>query len=101
MIKLSAIAPLVFLFALLPSAAFAQEQPSWEVQALNQVVPGAPIGNVVYDMASGTAHGTNGVFVRYGATVMTADSVSVNSQTGEAVADGKVHISMGGQIWTG
>jgi LPS-assembly protein len=101
MIKLSAIAPLAFLFAVLPSASFAQEPGSWEVQALNQVVPGVPVGNVVYDMASGTAHGTNGVFVRYGDTVLTADSVSADSQTGETMADGHVRIMMGEQLWVG
>jgi LPS-assembly protein len=101
MIKLSAIAPLVFLFALIPFASFAQEPDSWEVQALNQIVPGAPVGNVVYDMASGTAHGTNGVFVKYGDTVLTADSVSMNSQSGETMADGHVRIMMGDQLWVG
>jgi lipopolysaccharide assembly outer membrane protein LptD (OstA) len=99
--KLSAIALSVFLFALISSASFAQEQPSWEVQALNQIVPGTPVGNVVYDMASGMAHGTNGVFVKYGDTVLTADSASVNSQTGDAMADGHVRIMMGGQLWVG
>ncbi len=101
MIKLSAIAPLVFLFVVLPFAAFAQEQDSWEVQALNQIVPGAPVGNVVYDLASGMAQGTNGVFARYGDTVLTADSATVNSQTGEALADGHVRIMQGEQIWVG
>jgi LPS-assembly protein len=82
-----------------PSVASAQEQASWEVQALNQILPGASVGSV--DFAGDTMTGTNGIFVKYGDTVLTADSASVNSQTGEAVADGNVHITMGDQIWVG
>ena len=45
--------------------------------------------------------GTNGVYVKYGDTVLTADTASLNQQTGEVVADGHVHIEMGDQIWVG
>ncbi|MEI9962915.1 MAG: hypothetical protein WDM76_17905 [Limisphaerales bacterium] len=77
--RFPAIVALAFLFAAIPLASFAQEQPSWEVQALSQIIPGTITGNVEYDLASGTAHGTNGIFVRYGDTVLMADSASVNS----------------------
>jgi lipopolysaccharide assembly outer membrane protein LptD (OstA) len=97
--KLSAIAPLAVLFAVLPFASFAQERDSWEVQSLNQVIPGTPEGGVT--MTSTTATGTNGVFVRYGDTVLMADNATVNFQTGAAAADGHVRIEMGGQIWLG
>ena len=99
--KLPAIVLLVFFMAAFPFIALAQEQPSWEVQALNQIVSGAPVGNVTFDMASGTAHGTNGVFVKYGGAVLTADSAAVNLQTGEAVADGNVRIEERDEIWLG
>jgi lipopolysaccharide assembly outer membrane protein LptD (OstA) len=99
--KFPAISALIFFAALFPSVSFAQEQSSWEVMALNQVVPGAPVGNVVYDMSSGLAHGTNGVCVRYGGSVLTADSATLNQQTGEAIADGNVRIEEGEQIWLG
>jgi LPS-assembly protein len=99
--KLPAIVPLVFFTAAFPIISLAQEQQAWEVQALNQIVSGAPVGNVTFDMASSTAHGTNGVFVKYGGAVLTADSASVNLQTGEAMADGNVRIEEGDEIWLG
>jgi lipopolysaccharide assembly outer membrane protein LptD (OstA) len=67
--------------------------------ALNQIIPGTPTGSV--DMAGDTATGTNGVCVKYGETVLMADNASVNTKTGEAVADGNVRIEEGGLIWTG
>ena len=48
-----------------------------------------------------TAYGTNGICVKYGESVLMADSASVNSQTGEVVADGNVRIEEGNLIWTG
>ena len=98
--SLPAIARLIFLVAVFPFISNAQ-QSEWEVQALNQIIPAAPQGHVEYDLASGTAHGTNGVFVKYGGTTLTADNASVNWQTGEAVADGHVRIEEGDQIWIG
>ena len=97
--KFSAIVPLIFFMTAFPYISLAQEQQTWEVQALNQIVSSVPVGNVTFDMASGTAHGTNGVFVKYGGAVLMADSASVNLQTGEAVADGNVRIEEGDQIW--
>ena len=97
----SAIAALVFFAALSPSVSFAQEQPTWEVQALNQIIPGAPEGRVDYYPETGNAVGTNGIYVKYGDTVMMADTATLNQESGEAVADGHVHIEMGDQIWVG
>jgi len=97
--RLPAIAPLALFFALFPFIALAQKQPAWEVESLNQIVPGTPEGHLEYDMADGSARGTNGIFVKYGDTILMADSASVNSQTGEAVADGGVRIEQGDQIW--
>jgi LPS-assembly protein len=94
------IVPLVFFTALFPVIALAQQEPVWEVQALNQVIPGAPEGSVVVNMADGTATGTN-VFVKYGNATLVADSATVNQQTGETVADGHVRIESGDQIWVG
>jgi lipopolysaccharide assembly outer membrane protein LptD (OstA) len=97
--KLPAIATLAFLFAAIPLSSFAQEQPALEIQSLNQIVPGTPVGSVY--MTGDTTTVTNGAFVKYGDTVLTADSVSVNSQTGETVADGNVRIAQGGEVWAG
>ena len=98
--NLPAIASLAFLIAVFPFVVRAQEQPSWDIRALNQVIPGTPEGNVEYDMATGTARGTN-VFVKYGDTILTADSGVLNQQSGEEVADGHVRIEQNNQIWVG
>ena len=97
--RLSAIAALIFFGAIFPPASFAQEEPSWEMWALNQIIPGTPTGSV--DFAGDTWTGTNGICVKYGESVLMADCVSVNRQTGEAVADGNVRIEEGDQIWVG
>jgi LPS-assembly protein len=99
--KFSAIAALAFLSVIFPFIAVAQEQSEWDIRSLSQIVPGAPVGGVDFDMNSHRAFGTNGVFVKNGSTVLTADNVQVNQATGEAVADGNVHIEQGDEIWTG
>ena len=56
---------------------------------------------VSYDIKNRIWHGTNGVFINYKGTVLTADSVTVNRTSEEAIADGKVHIQQGGQLYVG
>ena len=97
--RLSAISALIFFGSIFPLISLAQEPPSWEVMALNQIIPGTPTGSV--DIAGVMATGTNGICVKYGETVLMADSASVNRQTGETVADGNVRIEEGDQIWVG
>ena len=98
--KIPAIAALVFLSVISYPVAFAQEPLAFDVRGLNQIIPGAPVG--VMDYVGDTVTGTNGICVSYGGTVLMADSVSVNRDTGEAVADGHVRIEQqGGQIWIG
>ena len=99
--KIPAIAALAFLSVIFPFVVLAQEPEAWEVQALNQIVPGSPVGKIDFYPASNTAVGTNGVFIKYGTAVLTADSATVNQETGEAVADGHVRIESGEQIWVG
>jgi LPS-assembly protein len=99
MTKLSAIAPLVFLIVAVPFISLAQEQESWEVGALNKILPGTSVGSVFFE--NGVWHGTNGVYVMRGDTTLTADSASVNLQSGETVADGNVRIEQGAEIWVG
>jgi len=97
--KLPAIVLLALLFAVFSSVALAQQPPSWVVQSLNQIIPGAPVGSV--DIVGNTATGTNGIFVQYGDATLTADSARLDYQAGEAVADGHVRIEEGNLIWTG
>ncbi len=99
--KLPAIAPLIFFVAVFPFVSLAQQEESWEIQALNRIIPGLPEGGFEYDLASGLAHGTNGIYVKYGNATLSADSVALNQQTGEAEADGHVRIESGDQIWVG
>jgi len=60
----------------------------------------SPAG-VWYEMGPHIAHGTNGVFINYNGTVLTADSVSWNQTSGEATTDGHVHIQQGAQLFVG
>ena len=94
---------LIFLAALFSFSAIAEDEASWEVEALSQILPGTVEGGVEYDFASGTAIGTNGIYVNYnqGSAVLTADSASVNRKTGEVEADGNVRIESGDQLWVG
>jgi lipopolysaccharide assembly outer membrane protein LptD (OstA) len=99
--RLSAIAALIFFGAIFPLISFAQEQPSWEAWTLSQIIPGTPAGSVDFDFVGDTVTGTNGICVKYGESVLMADSATVNRLTGETVADGHVRIEEGDQIWVG
>ena len=90
-----------FLCAIFQLAARAQEEPVWEVWALHQILPESPEGKIEFDLAANTAQGTNGICIRYGTAVLTADTATVNRDTGEAVADGRVRIEQGDQLWVG
>jgi lipopolysaccharide assembly outer membrane protein LptD (OstA) len=91
-------AALIFFGSFFPLISFAQEQPSWVVRALKQIIPGAPDGSV--DIVGNTAYGTN-VFVQYGDATLAADSARLDYPSGEVVADGHVRIEEGDQIWVG
>ncbi len=94
-----AIAALVLLCVIFPFIALAEEPPTWDIQALNNIIPGLSAGSIM--MQGDTVIGTNGVFVKYGATVLTADTVSLQRQSGEVVADGHVRIETGELLWVG
>jgi len=95
MTKLRQIFALILLPACYPLAASAQPESAWEVEALS------PEGRFDYDMTTGVATGTNGILVKYGGAVLTADRAMVNQQTGETEADGQVRIQRDDQIWAG
>ena len=99
--KSPAIALTAFLFAVFSLVAGAQEQPSLEMWALKQVLADAPEGHVDYDFAAGAAHGTNGVFIKYGGATLMADTADMSLQTGEVKADGHVRIEQGDLVWVG
>jgi lipopolysaccharide assembly outer membrane protein LptD (OstA) len=58
-------------------------------------------GFVEWDYEHDLAVGTNGVIVRYGNAVLTADSVAVDQNSGEVTADGRVRIRREDEIWAG
>jgi lipopolysaccharide assembly outer membrane protein LptD (OstA) len=45
--------------------------------------------------------GTNGVLVRYGNAVVTADRITIDRKSEEVIGDGKVRIQEEGQLWVG
>ena len=92
---------LIFSVVTLAFSAIAQNEGAWEVQALSQVLPGTIEGKVDYDLAAGTATGKDGVFIRYGNAVLTADTAKLNTKTGDVQADGNVRIESGDQLWVG
>ncbi len=49
----------------------------------------------------GVIVGTNGVAIRYGPTVLVANSVRVEENTGQAQAEGNVTIQREGYLWKG
>jgi len=83
------------LFALV-KAINAQEQSlaAWVVKSL-----ASENGGVEFDPYTSEFIATNDVIVTYGGAVLTANSVRVNTQTGEVIADGKVRIQQGEQVW--
>jgi lipopolysaccharide assembly outer membrane protein LptD (OstA) len=84
----------MFVGMLVGSSLSAQQQ-AWQVEALSKE------GEASYDLETGRMTGTGGVVVRYGETVLTADTVSVDQATGDTLAEGRVRIQHQGQIWVG
>jgi len=60
-----------------------------------------PDNKVEADLRTGTQTFTGGVLIRYGSTVMTAETASVNESTGETVAEGRVRIQRDDLVWAG
>jgi LPS-assembly protein len=90
----------ILLFAL-GAVAFAQpvipqpEPGEWQIEAVNDE------GWAELDLETGIARGTNGVMFRYGGAVVTAESMTVDENSGEIAADGRVRIQREEQIWSG
>jgi lipopolysaccharide assembly outer membrane protein LptD (OstA) len=80
--------------ALLPGGwnAAGQQRPEVEILPLNDQ-------SWVEWEIDGLVRGTNGVFVRYGTTVMTAEQIELHPKTAMVIADGKARIQDAGQIW--
>ena len=95
MTRLSPIAVLVLCSLTLPGVLRAQQQPSWEIKPLEEE------GEVEYSWKTGVMTATNGVVVTYGDAVLAADRITLDQQSGEALAEGHVRIQRDEQIWAG
>jgi LPS-assembly protein len=93
--RYTTIATVAFCLLMLARTAEAQQQPGWDFYAAGKE------GGVVYDFQTKRLLATNGVVVRYGVSVMTADQVSLDEETGDAIADGTVRIQEEDQVWAG
>lgn len=89
------LAALAALWFALSSSTTAQQRPDVEIESLSAE------SLVEYDFESGVAVATNGVLVKSGTAVLTADRARVDPQTGEAEAEGRVRIQQGEQVWVG
>ncbi len=58
-------------------------------------------GEGMFDLNTHVATFTNDVLLRYNGAVLTADRATVNQDTMEAIADGKVRIQRDDMIWAG
>lgn len=58
-------------------------------------------GDVDYQLGTGIAIATNRIVVRFGGATLTANTATVDKESGEAVAEGQVRIEHEGQLWAG
>lgn len=77
----------------------AQVKPELELEIRSLAPTGD--GQIEYDSKRGIAMGTNGVLVKYGAAVLTADEVWANYTAGDVIAAGHVRILWDDLAWTG
>lgn len=98
--RFPAIALLFFWAVTLPCISRAQVLPGYNIKSLDQVIPGAPSGSVGYDFTTGSIIGTN-ILIQHDDATLMADSISLNQQTGQAIANGHVRIEQANQMWIG
>src|SRR5436190_2517853 len=72
---------------------YAQQQPEYEIEALNDQ------GWAEYSETNHLFRGTNGVRFRFGEAVGTAEEVTMDTQTGDVIADGTVRLQRDDQVW--
>ena len=90
---------LALVLPVLQGVVFAQERPEveWDIRPLRGGATGEQgfVGNIF----TGEFVFTNGVMVKYGDAVLTAERVAGNHKTGVVVADGQVRVQQGEQVW--
>ncbi len=90
-----ALIPLILWGLAWPLTTRAQQEPEWEITPLDDQ------GVLEYEFDQGIVRSTNGVLIKYGEAILTAERVEVNQKTGEAIADGQVRIQRQEQVWQG
>jgi lipopolysaccharide assembly outer membrane protein LptD (OstA) len=87
----------VFVLLTFPAAVClcAQEPQAWEIGAITAE------GYEEFDLRTGVITATNGVAIHYSNVVLVAWSASVNTNSGEVIADGNVRIQRDDQVWVG
>ena len=78
----------------LPLVLKAQQQIDYDIGAINDD------GWAEYDDSTKLAHGTNGVWFRYDNDFGTADTVTMNTDTGDVEADGNVRLQHDDLVWS-
>jgi LPS-assembly protein len=68
-------------------------QQEWQIEAMTEQ------GWAEFDRRTGLLIGTNGVIVKFGGAVLTAERVALNTESGEVVADGKARVQRDEQVW--
>src|SRR6185369_9121143 len=66
----------------------------WDFETLGE-------GEVIVDLRTGDMTATNASRITYGPTVLVADWMKANRNTGDAVAEGHVILQREGQLWRG
>lgn len=75
----------------------AQQQPS---ETKLEIVPLNPAGGeMITELNTGFTVATNGVMVKYGEAVLTAERATIDPTTGAITADGQVRVQQGDQLW--
>ncbi len=98
--RFPAIALLVFLAVAWPFISRAQDQSGFVELPLHSVLTNVPPSTFGYDFETGTRYFTY-ILIRHGDTSLIADKVALNTDTGQATADGHVHIERAGETWVG
>ena len=92
---------LLLTVALFPLAVAAQDAAEKiEVMALSHFIQGSVEGSLEFE-PGGTIVGTNGIIAKYKGASLSADNATVDTKTGEVLADGHVRIESGDMLWVG
>src|SRR5581483_5927793 len=97
MTPLRAVLILTLGFLALPAALWGQQRTPSAIPWAITTLPGG--SDIEYDLNTGEVRADNGVMVTYGDAVLTARKIVANPTNGVVVADGRVRIQQGDQLW--